>query len=683
MNTKNFQLIRQQEQSECGLACVAMICEHYGVDISLNSLRADFATGGRGINLKNLSDLLSKIGFRYRHLRLELEQVRTLELPCILHWRMNHFVVLTKASKNRFTIYDPAEGVYRFNRSEFSASFTGIATELFYTADCKLASGSARKVGIFQPGLKRDKSLLIYVLPIVIELLTLASPFYIQLAVDQVMESNDQNLMFVIAMLFGALCCIQYLLQTIHLKNTVNTARSLADSLGYETFQKAVSLPVSFFSTRTSNNIISKFTSLLAIVSFEHKYRSTALVAAWLIVAALIVSSIISIHLALCTAAFGIVYGVSVVFISKNQRHALRQKSKMKTRSDNIVLDTIRNIKQIQSARVQEESKERFFANYSSYNYYDATAQSITLKSVGLLNLLLNLHRIFVVVIAAGQISNGSLSIGGIFAYLLISSRFFVNLSSISNYFIHKHENQYHLDNLEDLYSYPAEVTQFRRRIRLEKPDIALKDVCFRHSPSTKWIMYNCDISIRYGEKILLRGKSGGGKSTLISLLSGNLKANSGKQMLSGFLLEETGPDSFRSHFSIMMQDDQIVSGTILDNIIYSRSNISFDNVFSAAEAACIHDDIITMPMGYNTLLSGAANILSAGQKQRILLARALAEDAPVLMLDEATSNLDLDSKKNILKHILNLDKTVIVISHDDLEDNFSRVIDLDALNRL
>jgi len=153
--------------------------------------------------------------------------------------------------------------------------------------------------------------------------------------------------------------------------------------------------------------------------------------------------------------------------------------------------------------------------------------------------------------------------------------------------------------------------------------------------------------------------------------------------MLSGFLLEETGPDSFRSHFSIMMQDDQIVSGTILDNIIYSRSNISFDNVFSAAEAACIHDDIITMPMGYNTLLSGAANILSAGQKQRTLLARALAEDAPVLMLDEATSNLDLDSKKNMLKHILNLDKTVIVISHDDLEDNFSRVIDLDALNRL
>lgn len=657
----------QSEAAECGLACMAMVANYHGHQLDLTTLRNRYSVSFKGANLQQLMLLGNQLGLAGRALKLELEDLDKLKTPCVLHWEMNHFVVLKKVHRGAITILDPAQGERRLPFKEVDKSFTGIALELTPTTEFKTVDERVR-LGLTAFWSKAQglwSSLLkLFLLSLLLQLFLLASPYYTQLVVDEVLISHDQPLLVVLALGFGLLVLIQLITQTLRGWVVLHVGSALSVQMATNLMRHLLNLPLSYFDKRHMGDVVSRFGSLNAVRELFTNSLVEGLIDGLMAIAVLLMMYLYSPKLALVVVIAVALYA-AMRFLLYRPLHQLTEASIMAGAKEQT--NFIESVRAMQSIKLYCQQTQRL--NLWQNRYSTAINQQYKLGKWQLgwqsgNQLLFGLENVIVVYLASLAVIAGDLSVGMLFAFLAYKTQFTNRTAALVDKLIEVKMTRLHLDRLADIALTEQEQEGSPQPSRQFSGDLSVKDLSFRYASNEPLLFNGLTLEVNAGENIAIIGPSGCGKTTLMKLLLGLLNAESGKIEVDGVDIKQLGLRNYRSQIAAVMQDDQLMSGTLAENISFFDPECQLEQVYAAAQLAGIHQDIVAMPMGYNSLVGDMGSSLSGGQKQRILLARALYRQPKILFLDEATSHLDVQLEQYVNQAVQQLKMTRIIIAH-------------------
>ena len=666
---RTLPMILQTEIAECALACLAMVAGYHGHEVDLNTLRRNYPVTLRGTNLQTLMQLSEKMGFTGRPLRLELDEIDQLQRPTILHWDMNHFVVLKKVSTKTITIHDPAQGIRTLSLEEVSKHFTGVALELTPNSEFT-PKKEVRKVAFSQfwqkiVGLKKAM-FQVFLLSIVLQLFSLISPLYVQLVVDEVVLRNDHHLLIVLALGFFMVMVIDVLTSALRSYVLLRFSSLLSIQMATNLFRHLIRLPLHYFEKRHIGDVLSRFGSLSAIKDFLTTGIVQVIVDGIMAITTLFMLFLYGAKLAWIVIGAVTIYAI-IRLIWYRPLKALTEESIVAgAKESSNFMETIRGVQSIKIFG-KESQRQILWQN----RYADTMNTGIRLGKLNIAfssvnSLLFGLENILIIFLAAHMILNQQFSIGMLFAFTSYKSNFTSKAVALIEKYIEIKMLSLHLERLGDIALEPqehqgSELTDHSPQL---KGKIELKEVSYRYSENDPWVLNKANLVINPGESVAIIGPSGCGKTTMMKVMMGLFKPEKGKVLIDDLELSHIGLKVFRQQVAGVMQDDQLLSGSIGDNIAFFDPKPDMERIQKAAEMAVIAPDIAMMPMNFNTLIGDMGTSLSGGQKQRVLLARALYKTPTILFLDEATSHLDVALEKAVNTAIQHLKITRIIIAH-------------------
>ncbi|MFT7722156.1 MAG: peptidase domain-containing ABC transporter [Roseateles sp.] len=673
-----MQAVIQTEASECGLACLVMVLRHHGQALELMDLRRQFGASLKGQTLKCLMQSAGSLGLNCRPLKLTLEHLGQLKLPCILHWDMNHFVVLKQVGRRSITLLDPAVGERRMPLAEVSRHFTGVALELSPSAEFK-PQAPAPRVSLSAltgkvTGLKRSL-LQIFGVAAVLELFAIVAPLLQQMVVDEVLTSGDRDLLTVLALGFGLLLLVQTLIGLARSWMVIVLSQSLALQWAGNVFAHLVKLPVAFFELRHLGDITSRFGAVQAI----QKTLTTAVIEAVLdglmAVAALVMMLIYAPTLAAVTVGAVALYGLLRWASYAPFRNAAAERLVVAARENTHFLETLRAMTPLKLFGREQERRARWQNLLVEVQNRDlrtarmgmgfSTASTFIFGLENLLVLWLGARLIMGGLAGGGASSGAGMTVGMLFAFLAYKGQFSGRVSALINYAVDLKMLGLHAERLADICLEPPEKDELPHNdLAHLPPGIELRGVSFRYGEGEPWVLKDADFSIAAGESVAVVGASGAGKTTLLKIALGLLQPTEGEVLYGGQPVRHLGIANFRRQIGTVMQEDVLLTGSLADNIAFFDVQPDPARVEACARMAQLHEDIARMPMGYQTLVGDLGSGLSGGQKQRLLLARALYKQPRVLALDEATSHLDLGNERAVTAAIAHMRLTRLVIAH-------------------
>ena len=699
---KRVPVVLQSEAAECGLACMTMIAQYYSDKRDLNALRQSVSVSLRGTTLKDVMRIASDLGFQTRAIKIEMEHLAQLSCPAILHWNMNHFVVLTKVKGKTLTIHDPALGERKLTYSEASKYITGIALEVT-PSDTFSPKKSAPRLGLSQfftrtTGFKRNL-LTLFALSIVLQLFALASPYYMQTVVDDVLIYNNDALLKALAIGFALLLIIETFTSGIRKFVILSVSSRLQLQMSASVFKHLLSLPLDYFDKRHIGDVVSRFGSLASIREFLTTGLVTALLDGLMAVITLAVMILYSPKLTLVVVAIMLAYLVVRLGLLPFIKRLTTERIALAALEQSHFMESVRAILPIRvySQEVQRHGQwqNKLVATLNK----DITLGKINIGSALTNQLLFGAENLVVVYIGASLVMEGTLSIGMLLAFMAYKARFISALDGVVNKLIELSMLGVHFNRLSDILLTPSQQKPLSLKTKddtFEKqnvhfsnadvpnsstsnslapnvltPDgastpslldaktrpIALKAAAlsYRYSETNAWVFKNLMFSVHSGEIVAITGDSGCGKSTMLKCLMGLYPVSEGN-------IEH--PSSTNPVIASVLQEDTCLSGTIAQNICCFEEAPDLKKMVYVAQLACIHEDIMQMPMQYHSLVGDMGSSLSGGQKQRLLLARALYQEPDILFLDEASSHLDMENEAQINHHLKSLNMTRIIVAH-------------------
>jgi ATP-binding cassette, subfamily B, bacterial CvaB/MchF/RaxB len=662
-------MILQTEASECGLASLAMIASYFGYEADLSDLRRRFGMSLKGATLKELVRIADQLGFATRPLRLEIEELSKLRLPCILHWDLNHFVVLVSIGRSGAVIHDPAVGVRHLRQSELSRHFTGVGLELYPTDRFEPAAAPPRvrfrRLLGRMVGVKRALSHQL-VLALAIETFAMASPLFLGWVVDHALVTADRDLLLTLVLGFLLLLLLQTAITAMRSWMLMGLSATLKVQSRANLFSHLISLPAAFFEARHLGDVTSRFHSQETILDAITTELIEALMDGLLVGLTLAIMLVIAPGLTALVVAGAVLYAVLRWALYTPLRQASMEAIVWEARLDTHFLETLRGIRTIKLFNGQEDRRAHWLNLL-----IEATNRRLTTEKLRFLfrtgnTLLMGLLKILIIWLGARQVLDNTLSVGVLLAFIAYKDQFLGRVSTLIDRAVDLKMLRLHGERLADIALTEPET---RTSLVLPTPErpppaIELRNVSFRYGEQEPWILDNVSLRIEAGESVAIVGPSGGGKSTLLKLLAGLIRPSHGEILIDGEPLARIGVESYRAMIGVVMQDDQLFAGSIADNISFFSERPDHERVTWCARQAAIHDDIITMPMGYGTLIGDMGTVLSGGQKQRVVIARALYRQPQVLLLDEATSHLDVEREKQVNAAFGAMRITRVVIAH-------------------
>jgi ATP-binding cassette subfamily B protein RaxB len=706
--------VLQSEASECGLACLSMIANHHGNNISLRALRNAMPASQQGMNLQELIKSACKLNLSSRAVKLELNELSQLQLPAILHWNFKHFVVLTKVSRQSVCIIDPALGKQTLSLDKVGQQFTGVALELAPTDDFVSAKAKGQlSLWAFtknKVGIKRHL-LTVLGLSLFIQLFVLATPFYMQTVIDNVLVSNNYHLLSILAIGFGLLLVFETVTQWLRDMIMLRFSHTFNLSISSGVFAHLLSLPTTFFQRRHIGDIVSRFGSLQKVRDILTQGLISAFIDGLLGIITLAVMFIYSVKLALIVLAVVVIYSLLRWALFFPIKQLSQQVLHSDAAQQSFFMQSVRAITTIKLSK----SNEKTHASWLN-KFVDNANQRIALGKwnihFSIINkVLFGLENLFVVYVAAQLVMLNTFSIGMLFAFMSYKGRFVGSAASIIDKWIEFKLLSVHLSRIEDILFSDSETppaiaeklansgqgamlkahTEHSAYVNkgaetdivhpnshrsahgisaMAKPlqnqtlgaTLRIEAVSYQYHDNQAFVFENLNLAVEKGAFIAVAGKSGCGKTSLLNCLLGLVVPTAGKLFIDGQLLVPSNRESFC--MAAVMQHDQLLNGSVIDNISSFDESIDLQRAIHAARMACVHTDIMAMTMQYETLIGDMGSSLSGGQKQRIILARAIYQEPQLLVLDEATSHLDIPTEAQICKHLKALPITIIMVAH-------------------
>ncbi|MCB5225294.1 peptidase domain-containing ABC transporter [Alishewanella sp. 16-MA] len=662
-----MKLLHQSEAAECGLACMAMVANYYGHQLDLTTLRSRYNVSLKGTNLQQLMLLANQLNMSGRALKLELDDLKKLQTPCILHWEMNHFVVLKKVHRNGITILDPAMGERRLSLKDVDKSFTGVALELTPTSEFEKVDERV-KLGLtaFWSNIRGVVPALVklFTLSLILQIFALASPYYTQLVVDEVLVSHDKPLLLVLALGFGLLMLIQLVVGVLRSWIVLHLGTMMSMQMVTNLFRHLLHLPVPFFEKRHMGDITSRFGSLSAIQSLLTTSLVEGLLDSIMVVIVFAMMYLYSPQLSFVVVVVVLLYAL-VRWAFYWPMHKLTEESIITSAKEQSVF--MESIRGIQSLKLfgQEVQRLNLWQNRHTETINVGFRLAKWGISAGVVNqLLFGIEGILIIYLAANLVMAGDMTVGMMFAFVAYKSQFTSRMSNLIGIIVQIKMTKLHLDRLADIALTEKEDVGDSGDNRELKGELDLEGVSFRYANTEPWLFANLSLNVKAGDNIAIIGPSGTGKTSLMKIMLGLLPATAGKVLIDGIEITQLGLRHYRSQIAAVMQDDQLLSGTLAENISFFDAECDLSRVSEAAKLAGIDQDINAMPMGYNSLVGDMGSSLSGGQKQRVLLARALYRKPKILFMDEATSHLDVQLEHYVNQAIKQLNMTRIIIAH-------------------
>lgn len=662
-------MILQSEAAECGLACVAMVMAHHGHAIGLPEIRRQHGVSMRGVTLKDLSKVASALCLLPRPLRLELDELAELKTPCILHWDLNHFVVLATITTNGVVIHDPAVGVRKLSFDEVSKHFTGVALELSPTSEIESVEPSPRvKLRTLLGNMVGLKAALgrVFTMALAIEVLMALSPFFLQWVVDDALVTADRDLLTTLALGFGLLLVLRVALSTMRAWTLLGVGASVKVQGRSNLFAHLVELPAAFFEARQLGDVLSRFGSQETILTAVTTDAVEAVLDGMLTIFTLVLMFVFAPALASIVVVGTAIYGAMRWLFYTPLRHASVEAIAWGARRDTHFLETLRGMKTIKLFNAQDDRRRGWMNLLVETFNRTMTTQKLAVLFSTANAALTGAITILVVWLGARRVLDRTFTVGALIAFLAYKDQFMGRVTALINRALDLQMLRIHGERLADIaLTKPEERSHEAPVVHDAKPAaLEMKNLRFRYSEQDPWVLDGLSLRVEAGESVAIVGASGCGKTTLLKMLASLLEPSEGEITVDDKSLRRVGLGAYRDRLGVVMQDDQLFAGSIAENIAFFADPIDHVRVEECARQAAVHDAIAQMPMGYATLIGDMGAALSGGQKQRVLIARALYKGPSVLLLDEATSHLDVTREQAVNEAISKSEVTRIIVAH-------------------
>jgi ATP-binding cassette subfamily B protein len=654
---------------ECGLACLAMVLGYHGRRLSLAQLRSSVGVGRDGASALDLVRTARSHAMRVRAVSLQRADLRFVQLPAIVHWEFNHFLVVERWSPRYVDVVDPAVGRLRLTHGEFDAGFTGVILLLDPGEGFRRSADPSR--GAFRAYavqyLRQAPGVFLQVLgaSLLLLLAGLALPLLTRLVVDQVLAFRLTELMPVLGIGILVLFLVTVLVTLLREWLLVQLRARIDIQMMLGFVEHLLALPYRFFQQRSTGDLLSRAASNAILRDVLSNQLLSAVLDSGLVASYLVILLAQSPPFGLLTLALGLLQVMLLLLTNRPISRLARRELAAFGKAQGNLAEALIGIATLKAAGAEQRAFDRwsntFFDHLNTalrYNFAAGTVSAVltALRSFGELALLW---------VGATQVLNGSLTLGTMVALLALAAAFFAPLGSLVSSGQQFQLVGANLDRISDIAD--AEPEQYGREV-LQAPrlsgHIQLADVTFRYDKAGPDVLRHLDLTVEPGSRVAIVGTSGSGKSTLGKLLLGLYEPTDGDICYDGLSLRRINWQELRRQFGVVLQESSLFSGSVLSNIALGNPTMDRECVVAAARAAAIHDDIVAMPMGYDTLVAEGGSALSGGQRQRLSIARAIANGPAILLLDEATSHLDVTTEQVVARNLKALPCTQIIIAH-------------------
>ena len=556
-----------------------------------------------------------------------------------------------------------------FPIAEASKHLTGVALELSPSESFLAKDERARlPFSMFWAQLRGSTHAFvqILVLSVILETFVIASPFYLQVTVDEVIARGDADLLIVLALGFGLLTAIKVVSSAIRSLVILIVQNTLHFQIGASLFRHLVRLPIAYFEKRHIGDILSRFTSIEPIRSALAEGMIAATIDGVMAVATLAMIFIYSIQLALVVLAAFILYAAVRLGLYRLFRKRSLAVIETKAQENSTFIETLRAVQSLKIFNRESDRETQWLNRYADVVSANIRLGRTRVAFATINDALFGLEYIVTIYLAARLALSNSLTIGMIFAFVSYKQHFTDKAVQLVEKVLDFRILELHLERLADIALSPLERghDQLLAYTRPIQGRIQLRKVSFHYAETEPLVLEDISFAVEPGEFITIMGPSGGGKTTLVKIMLGLLEPTKGEVLIDGIPLSTMGSRAYREHVAAVMQEDQLLSGSLADNICFFDPSFDQERMIQCAHLAGIHEEIMTMPMSYNSLIGDMGSSLSGGQKQRIMLARALYRQPRILFLDEGTAHLDVENERHINDSLKSLQMTRISVAH-------------------
>lgn len=662
--------VLQVAAGDCAHACLSMVLDAHGSKVSIEDLRGSHEAAVEGISIKRMLHAASQFKLSGRAVRAGLKNLSALRLPAILHWNFNHYVVLESIDANGATVLDPSYGRRRISIEDLSGHYTGIAIEFWkmqeYRRVRRLVRTSLSDLWSSMRGAKRS-ALTVVLLSFMVQGLLLVGPLLFSVVIDQAIGFESNSVLLAIFLAIVAASLLSAVSDLLRKLSLLSLGSQLAAQINFNLVNHLLRLPFDYFQRRRLSDLMSRIDSIRVLKDALTEGAVPVFVDGVFSIITLIVLFSVSPMAAFVTLGLLLVFASIKVVTYPRMRARAEEVIDREADEQAVLMETVRGIQTVKTMNAERVRLSAWHGasvlSLQSNQRMQEMASTLETTRVGITTLDFAL----VTAICAGMVIDGEISLGALFAVVALRQQFQDRAYPLINRCFDFRLVGMRLQRLADITRTPPEIPDTAGNTRIsvvEKGEIEINDLRYRYSQDSNWVVDGVSLHVRAGEFIAINGQSGGGKSTLIRLLIGLLAPEEGEIRIDGRILDRSSIEAYRADIAVVMQDDELFSGTIFDNISGFDPDVDIERVRAAAEMADIALDIDRMSTGYFSFIGDMGSALSGGQRQRILLARALYRQPRILFLDEGTANLDPERESNIVNALRGLGITTVCVAH-------------------
>ncbi|MEA2236038.1 MAG: hypothetical protein QOC81_762 [Thermoanaerobaculia bacterium] len=662
--TRRVPFVPQMEVADCGAACLAMVLAVHGHHAPLAELREACGLARGGATARRIADAARSYGLDVEAFSAEPEDLGELAAPAILHWDMNHFVVLERMRGGAAVIVDPAIGRIDVTSEQLHRRFTGVALAFRPNASFVKRRADRRRLRPHVGALR------VYAAPVVqlagfalmLQVLAAGAPLLNQVLIDRTAGGGEGEWLAVVA---AALC------STIVLRAVMGLARGwtlatlharLATTVMTRTIERLAALPLAYFARRRAGDLFQRIQSTNAIASLFTTASVAALLDSLLLLTYAAVMLAYSTRLGAVVIVLAVARVAAIAAFCGRSRQSMRGELAAIGRETSLMIETVEGLESIRACGAGGMIVERWTARMTERVNRALQRRRIEIAADAVTRLLGGGAIALVVLLGGGEVLAGRWSIGMFASFLMLQGLFVAPLETLVATFSRWQYADNHLARVEEITSAEPE-RRGGKRVEL-RGAVTLEAVAFRHGLASPYVLQDVMLDIAPGQKIGIVGPSGAGKTTLARLIAALDETAAGTIRFDGVSLADLDLDDVRQQIGVVLQDAPLFNDTVRANISMFDDALSLERIEAAARLACVDDVIDALPDGYDTLVGDGGIALSGGERQRLALAAALVREPKILVLDEATSALDAETERRVQANLAALGATQIVIAH-------------------